>query len=447
MRGEFNIDTTSRDPYSSSPFVRAVMTSPATVSGDTRVRRKVLAMTMALAAITYLDRVTISVTRPHIVSDLGLSPTQMGYVFSAFYFAYALFEIPTGWWGDKVGTRRVLTRIVCWWSAFTVLTGFAFNYSSLLVIRFLFGAGEAGAWPNVARTFSRWFPPRERGTAQGIFFMGAHLAGGLTPMLVTALLVYFDWRTLFAAFGSLGFVWALVWFRWFRDSPSEHPEVGAAEREAIESGRGADAGHALEGTQWRRLLGNRTVACLCLMYFTQTFGNAFYVTWLPTYLASRGLTGMTAGILAGLPLTLSAIADLSGGITADRAAQWLGLRLGRIVVGGGALAAASLFTIAGTFAASPVTAAVLIALGGASSNFLLGAAWGTCIDIGGRRSGSVSAAMNTSGQVGAILSPILVASVVQRFSNWSAPLYFTGALFLFGAVCWLWVDPTTPVSE
>jgi MFS family permease len=158
-------------------------------SGQTRVRHKVLAMTMVLAAITYLDRVTISVTRPDIARDLNLSSTQMGFVFSAFYAAYALFEIPTGLWGDRFGTRLVLTRIVCWWSAFTVLTGVAFNYSSLLAIRFLFGAGEAGALPNAARTFSRWFPRHERGTAQGIFFMSMHLAGGLTPLLVTALLV------------------------------------------------------------------------------------------------------------------------------------------------------------------------------------------------------------------------------------------------------------------
>ena len=183
------------------------------------------------------------------------------------------------------------------------------------------------------------------------------------------------------------------------------------------------------------------------MYFTQAFGGTFYVTWLPTYLASRGLTGMTAGILAGLPLILSSAADLLGGVATDRAVRRLGLRLGRITIGGGALAAAGLFTIAGAFVASPVAAAVLIALGGASSNFLLGAAWGTCVDIGGRRSGAVSAAMNTSGQVGAILSPILVAAVVRSFSNWSAPLYLTGVLFLLGALCWLWVDPTKPVSE
>jgi len=404
-------------------------------------------MTMVLGAITYLDRVTISVTRPHVAEDLALSPTQMGYVFSAFYLAYAAFEIPTGWWGDRVGTRRVLMRIVCWWSAFTVLTGVAFNFWSMVLIRFLFGAGEAGALPNAARTFSRWFPRQERGTAQGIFFMSMHLAGGLTPLLVTALLAYFHWRTLFALFGSLGFVWAVAWYRWFRDSPAEHRGVGPAEREYIQSGLGADTGQAHEPTDWKRLLWNRTVVCLCLMYFTQAFGGAFYVTWLPTYLSTRGLTGMTAGILAGLPLILSSAADLLGGITTDRAVRRFGLRLGRITIGGGALTAAGLFTIAGAFVESPVIGAILIALGGGSSNFLLGAAWGTCVDIGGRRSGAVSAAMNTSGQVGSILSPILVAFVVQRFSQWSAPLYVTGVLFLFGALCFVWVDPTKPVSD
>jgi MFS family permease len=327
-----------------------------------------------------------------------------------------------------------------------VLTGFAFNYSSLLAIRFLFGAGEAGAWPNVARTFSRWFPRRDRGTVQGTFFMGAHLAGGLTPLLATAMLAYMDWRTMFGVFGSIGFVWAFAWYRWFRDTPAEHPAVSDTERTFIEDGKLIDE-RPLEKTQWTKLLANRTVVCLCLMYFTQTFGNAFYVTWLPTYLASRGLSVPTAAILSGLPLTLSVIADLTGGITTDRAARRLGLRLGRIIVGGGALTAAGLFTIGATFTDSAIVAAVLIALGGASSNFLLGAAWGTCIDIGCRRAGALSGAMNTSGQVGAILSPILIAFVAQRFVNPNASLYLTGMLFLMGAVCWLWVDPTKPVSD
>ncbi|MGH9671591.1 MAG: MFS transporter, partial [Bryobacteraceae bacterium] len=270
----------------------------------TRVRYRVLAMAVLLAGITYLDRVCIGVAAPQIMRDLGLTRIQMSIVFSAFTTAYALFEIPTGRWGDRVGTRRVLARIVVWWSTFTILTGAAFNYVSLLAMRFLFGAGEAGAWPNVARTFSRWFPRSERGTVQGIFFMGAHLAGGLTPLLVTAMLVWLDWRAMFFIFGSIGFFWAAGWYWWFRDDPADHAAVGAGERDLILAGRGAGASHA-PFAGWRRLLANRTVFALCAMYFTQTYGFIFYVTWLPTYLKdTHGFTGTMLGVLAGLPLTL-----------------------------------------------------------------------------------------------------------------------------------------------
>ena len=178
----------------------------------TRARYRVLALAVLLAGITYLDRVCISLTAPSMMRDLGMSKVQMSLVFSAFTLAYGLFEIPTGWWGDRIGTRRVLARIVIWWSSFTMFTAGAFSYVSLLVIRFLFGVGEAGAWPNAAKTFSRWFPVTERGTAQGIFFMGAHLAGGLTPLLVTAMLTRMHWRFVFIVFGAIGFVWAATWF-------------------------------------------------------------------------------------------------------------------------------------------------------------------------------------------------------------------------------------------
>ena len=416
-------------------------TKPASAA-RTRARYKVLGLAVLLAAITYLDRVCISVTAPHIMRDLNLTQVEMSFVFSAFTLAYAIFEIPTGWWGDRVGTRRVLTRIVAWWSSSTIITGAAFNYPSMLAIRFLFGMGEAGAWPNVARTFSRWFPLRERGTAQGIFFMGAHLAGGLTPLLVTALLAHFHWRVLFAMFGSVGFVWAAAWYRWFRDDPAVHPSANAAERDYIVSGRSIGAAHRFDRTEWKRLLANRTVLALCVMYLTQSYGFNFYVTWLPTYLkTARGFSAFTLGILAGLPLTLSVLADLLGGITTDRLSKRYGLRIGRAAVGGGSLAAAGLFLIGGTFVENAVLAAVLISLAGASSNFLLGAAWGTCIDIGSRHSGVLSAAMNSSGQVGAFVSPLLVGYVVQHFANWNAPLYLTGTLYLLGALCWLWIDP------
>lgn len=410
-----------------------------------RARYKVLAFGACLAAVTYLDRVCISITASHIMRDLAITQFQMSLVFSAFTLAYAAFEIPTGWWGDRVGTRRVLTRIVVWWSTFTMATGAVFSYPSLLATRFLFGVGEAGAWPNVARTFSRWFPSTERGTAQGIFFMGAHLAGGLTPLLVTAMLAHMHWRFVFVAFGLVGFIWAAAWYRWFRDEPAGHPSVSAQELALIKQGRGPTALHAPGPGGWGSLFLNRNVIALCLMYFTNGYGFYFYITWLPTYLEKqRGFSAGTLGILAGLPLILSVLADLLGGLTTDWVTRRLGLRAGRAGVGGLAFLVSGVAMLAGTATGTAVVAAVLIALAAAASNFTLGASWGTCIDIAGPRSGVVSAAMNTSGQIGGMLSPVVLAFVVQHFANWTAPMYLMGILYLFGAVCWLFVDPGRP---
>ncbi|MGH9661516.1 MAG: MFS transporter, partial [Bryobacteraceae bacterium] len=352
------------------------------------VRFRVLAFGVCLAAVTYLDRVCISTTAGAIMRDLSLTQVEMSFVFSAFTFAYGLFEIPTGWWGDKIGTRRVLTRIVVWWSCFTIVTAASFNYASLLVFRFLFGVGEAGAWPNAAKTFSRWFPKSERGTAQGIFFMGAHLAGGITPILVTAMLRYMNWRWVFVIFGCVGFVWSAAWYRWFRDDPREHPAVGEAELRKIEAGRRVDESHASGRVAWGRLLRNQNLIALCIMYFTQSYGFYFYITWLPKYLEEvRGFTAMTLGALAGLPLLLCVAGDLFGGLTTDRVSQKFGLRAGRAGVGGASFLAGAVAMVAGTASNDPVTAAVLIAIAGGATAFPLGAAWGTCLDIGGARAG------------------------------------------------------------
>jgi MFS family permease len=414
-----------------------------TTTAPTRTRYRVLALAVLLAGITYLDRICIAITAPEMMKELGLTKVQMSWVFSAFTLAYGLFEIPTGHWGDRVGTRRVLTRIVVWWSSFTVLTAAAFNYTSLLAIRFLFGAGEAGAWPNVARTFSRWFPLTERSTAQGIFFMGAHLAGGLTPALVTLLLNYLHWRTLFIVFGSIGFFWAAAWYWWFRDEPSEHKSVNAGERALIERGRIPVARHELTLSRWGQLFSNPTILALCAMYFTQSYGFMFYITWFPTYLKTeRGFEDpATFSLLAGLPLTFSVAADLFGGITADRASRRYGLRLGRALTGGISLAAAGLLLIAGVYVPNAYLSALLIGLGGGASAFLLGAAWATCLDVGGHHAGLVGAAMNTSGQVGAFLCPI----VIGYMGGWELPMYLTGVLYLAGAACWMRIDPTRPI--
>ena len=401
-------------------------------------------MLVALAFITYLDRVCISITAPAMMRDLKLSPIQMSIIFSAFTATYAIFEIPTGWWGDRRGTRVVLTRIVTWWSCFTGLTASAWSFSSLAAVRALFGGGEAGAWPNVARTLSRWFPARERGTAQGIFFMGAHLGGGVTPFAVAAVTAVLPWRAVFPIFGSIGLVWAIGWYRWFRDEPREHSSVTEGEREWIETQR-MIAEHAGRGSIAKAALRNPSIWFLCLMYFTQTYGFTLYVTWLPSYLQREKLVhGLTLSILSGLPLLLSVIADLTGGMTTDATTRHYGLRAGRCLTGGIALALAGLFLLAGTFTAG-TAAGVLIAFAAAFSNFLLGASWGACVDLAGTHAGAISAAMNTAGQVGGVLSPIVFAILTRNTHSWAMPLVLTAILYLLGAGCWLFIHPERPL--
>jgi MFS transporter, ACS family, glucarate transporter len=414
----------------------------------TGVRYQVLAFTVALAGVTYLDRVCIARAKGQIQADLGLTEVQMGFVFSAFTLAYAMFEIPTGAWGDRIGPRRILTRIVAWWSSFTIATASAFNYTSLLLVRFLFGMGEAGAFPNASKVISRWFPAAERGTAQGVFFAGAHLGGGLTPMLVGALLLRMNWRWIFAIFGLVGFGWAWAWYRWFRDEPADHPAVGEAERKHIESGRLKDRPHHLDARRLGRILSDRNVIALCLMYFTQAYGFYFNLTWLPTYLEkARGFTDPALGVLAGLPLILSALADLTGGLATDALVRARGLRIGRCGIGGASLLIAGVAMIAGAAAQDPLAAALLIALSGAADSFLLGAAWGTCLDIAGHDAGLVTGAMNTAGQIGAVLSPVILPYFLPKGAeNWALPLYIAGVLYLAGSVCWLLIDPGRPIS-
>jgi sugar phosphate permease len=298
-----------------------VPSSPAPAQ-PTRVRYRVAGLTYLLAMIVYLDRVCLATLAPRISSEFVLTKVQMGYVFSAFALAYAIFEIPTARVADRLGTRDVLTRIVIWWSAFTMLTGAAFNYVSLLAARFLFGAGEAGAWPCSARVFASWIPRRERGTAQSFFFSAAFLSGALTPFVVTLLLQHISWRWVLVTFGTLGLLWAAAWHRWFRSEPSEHPDVNAAERDLIAAGGGAAPGHAGGGKFWRQIILNRNVLALCLMYFPNSCVFYFCITWLPTYLKERhNFTALSVDVFTGLPLLLSVFSVIIGGFTMDRIAS------------------------------------------------------------------------------------------------------------------------------
>ena len=416
------------------------------MTAPTHARYRVVALATGLAMITYLDRACIATLAPGIMRDLALTTVQMGYVFTAFQLAYALFEIPTAWWADRKGTRSVLSRIVLWWSALTAATGAAFNYPVLLVIRFLFGAGEAGAWPCVARTFSRWIPTRERGTVQGVFFAGAHLVGGLTPSLVLFLLRFFSWRQIFVWFGAIGLVWVTIWHTWFRNDPAEHSAVNDAELQKIVAERPPDTAHSEGLEYWRRLAVSRNMIALCVMYIPNCMIFYFCITWLPTYLKQRhGFDATSLGIFAGLPLIVSMPGDLLGGWTTDRLVSRYGLRIGRCGLGAATYVLVGLALLAAAGSSAPVVAATLIAAATGLTMFTLGAAWATVIEVGRNHVGVVGATMNSVGNLAAMLNPLIVAYSVEWFGSWNFPLYLMGALFLLGAGCWTLVDPGRPI--
>jgi ACS family glucarate transporter-like MFS transporter len=410
----------------------------------TRVRYQVVAFTTSLAALTYLDRVCVSILAPQIMRDLHLTAIQMSYAFSAFTLAYALFEIPTARWADRRGCRYVITRIVLWWSVFTMATAGAFRYSVLLIVRFLFGLGEAGAWPTSARVFTSWIPARERGRVQGVFFAGAHLSGGLTPIAVTYLAARLPWRMVFVLFGCVGLVWAALWSRWFRDEPRDNPRVSADERALIEGTRPSASGHGSGGLQ--TVLRTPRLIPICLQYFANTYGFYFFITWLPAYLVTaRRMANVELATFAGLPLLLSVVADIGGGVCTDWLSRRFGLRVGRCALSAGAYLVAALAMIAGTLVANARMAGTLIALGGAASMFTLAPAWAVAIELGGENSATLSAVMNTAGQIGGILSPIVLAFIVDRFANWNAPLQVLGALYVMASISWLLIKPSRGV--
>ena len=237
----------------------------------TRSRYILLYFACALSVITYIDRVCIGSSAPAIRAELGLTAVQMGWVFSAFTLAYAVFEIPSGWLGDVLGPRKTLMRIVLWWSAFTTASGIAWNFPSLLVARFLFGAGEAGAYPNMSRSFSRWFPSTERGGAHGAVFMSSRLGGAIAPPLVILIISAAGWRASFWIFGLFGIVWSVFWWHWFRDDPATHPSVSSEELAVIRAGTPPTA---LVRVHWRDLL-DVNLLCICTMVLLHRIRSVF----------------------------------------------------------------------------------------------------------------------------------------------------------------------------
>ncbi|MDH4476786.1 MAG: MFS transporter [Verrucomicrobiaceae bacterium] len=409
-----------------------------------------------MAIITYVDRVCISQAAPTMQEDLGLTKIQMGYAFTAFGWAYALFEIPGGWLGDRIGPRKVLMRVVGMWSIFTVTTGWAWNLGSLVISRFFFGMGEAGCFPNITKAFANWFPATERVKAQGILWLSARWGGAFTPVIVGWMLASggegkfglgLHYRWVFLIFGLLGVVWALMFYRWFRDHPKDHPSVSAAELAVIgETEQSGD--HSMP---WGKLLASRTVWMLWAQYFFMSYAWYFYITWFPTYLKEQftGMGDLQRALLACVPLFFGGIGSILAGLLSARLDVWLGsIARTRRWLGVLGMGAAGIMLLVSMQLQTPVASVLAIGLAALCSDLAMPGAWGACMDVGGRHTGALSGSMNMMGQVGGAIAPMAVPLVLAATNNnWSINMGLFALSYFLGAICWAFINSDERLHE
>jgi ACS family glucarate transporter-like MFS transporter len=420
------------------------------------IRYGVLGMLCVLSFILYLDRVCISQALTDIQVDLNLSHGDMSYVLGAFTLAYGLFEVPIGHWGDRYGSRGVLARIAIWWSAFTMLTGVCNGLTMLIIVRFFFGAGEAGALPNAARVIARWFPPHGRGPAQGLIMTSALIGGAVSPMLAQALIdiPQLGWRGAFAVLGLPGLLWAAAFYYWFRDDPAEHRSVNSRERQLLEAARYTSVEHPhvpwnftlRQANLW--LLGGSIACC--------SFTTYLFFSWYPTYLKQgRGIDADTTSWFAGLVLASGAAGSLSGGFLSDRLLRSTGRRRVRCLVGATCLTIAGLAMGISQFFDRSWSAVACAALACYLIHVQLAAWWGVVSDLSGRHLGALFGLMNSMGLLGAMSSQVFLGHFVDWLgtfgyigrAQWDPAFYIYGGLLLLGAVGWLVVDPERSLVE
>ncbi len=438
----------------------------------TRARYWVIVFAVSLAVIQYIDRVCISQAMPTIGSEMGLSDAEKGAIFSAFTLAYALFEIPTGWLGDKIGARSVLLRVVLWWSFFTAATGWAWSYVSMLVTRFLFGAGEAGCFPNLTKALGAWLPKVDRTRAQALMWMGARWGGASAPLLVVAVMNFVSWRTAFLIFAMLGVAWAVAFYLWFRDNPRDHRAVNAAELALLKENENTISGHG--DVPWGELVTRPTMWLLWGQYFFLSYGWYFFVTWLPTYLKdvrgleiksnavmhwlARVLEGscsedltlkILAAALAGIPLLFGGFGSiLAGGISSRLIKRGASVAVVRRTFGFVGIAGAAALLMASFQIKDALLAMLAMGMAGFFNDLTLPGSWATCMDVGGKYAGTVSGSMNMLGNFGGMAGPLVVGWVLTlTHRDWHAVFLVTSAIYSLGALCWLFIDPVTPLEK
>ena len=393
----------------------------------------ILTMLVILGMVTFLDRINISVAGSSIMRDLGLSPGEWGWVQSAFILSYGLMQIPMGALGDRYGHRKILTTIVLWWSLFTAFTGMAGGLLSLLVIRFMFGVGEAGSSPCSTGVISRWFEKDEVGKAQGYVWAASRMGGALTPFVVIPVMMTVGWRAAFYLLGGLGIIWALVWYLYYREpgQSREERDLATAKEPAI---------------AWGRLLRNRQFWLLCGMYFFYAFGSWFFFSWFPTFMElGRGFDKSELTYAVAVPFVMSMIGNIAGGHLTDKLSHKYGVKTGRKALGSSSLAVSAVCMFLAAFIPGKMAVFVFLSLCFGIFDLMLPSAWALCIDLGKQHAGALSGAMNTAGNFGGFCCGILFGSLVQQSGDYNQPLYVIAVMLIISAALFAFINPEKPI--
>lgn len=414
----------------------------------------VLFLISLMYLVTYLDRVNIAAAAPLISKEFHFSKVTMGLIFSAFVWAYAMFQVPGGWIGDRLGPRGVLASIVAYWSVMTALTARAVGLASFTAVRFLFGIGEAGAFPTATRAMQLWYPREERGLAQGVSHSASRLGAALAPPLVVAIMIHFGWREVFYICGGVGLVWSILWYFSYHNLPEEHAWASKTEIEYI---RGRDEkGHVKQidinkkpTVPWRFLLGSPNMWAIMFGYFAYGYCLWIFLTWLPSYLVEyRHFTLIKMGYFASMPLFAGVIGDTVGGWATDYLLVKTGkTKFSRRVVAIVGMLGCVAFIVPAAITRNPYTAVYCLTGSFFFLECTIGPSWAVPMDVGGEYSGTVSGMMNMAGNIGGALSPTVFGILVQ-FGSWIAPFIVAAGLLVFGAIVWaFWLDPEASVLE
>lgn len=401
-------------------------------------RHQVLALLGALSVLTFLDRLAIAVAAPRIQSEFHIQAQNWGWIFSAYVLANGLFEVPSGALGDHRGRRGELTRIVTWWSAFTALTAWCRGFWQLVTVRFLFGMGSAGAYPNSAGVIARWFPSGERARTQGIVWAASRLGGALAPLLIVPIEEYLGWRAVFWILGAAGFLWAAVWYKRFRDRPEDHPKITREELKEIGETRAAHAATI----PWERLFKSRMLWLTVLAYGCYGCASWFYFSWFPTWMIHAAGFSLDGVLFASLPFVLGCAGNLAGGALGDRLTLRYGARTALRMIPVVCLTLTALVLMAMAVFHGKVAVVALSSIGFGVMDLMLPSAWALCLAIGGSASGAATGMMNTAGQAGGFLCTVLFGYIVQLTGSYNAPLWFIAAMVLVSALIFTGIDCT-----